>query len=407
MIEMPQTQTETPPQRCRGPFSTLDRVSLCYRLAKQRLPSFKDYAIHWVKGTLVYEKFWALTEVSFSVARGEVVGIVGRNGAGKSSLLKIVSGVLEPTTGKVHFDGRIAPILELGTGFDHELTGRENIFLNGLLLGRTRREIRERLDAIIEYSELGDFIESPIRSYSSGMLGRLGFSIAAAWTPGPADPRRGLRRRRRRLHEEVREDAVGLPRRRGDDPAGLALGADRPRDLHPRALARPRPPGRRRQARRSRRRLRPEHLRHRLTATREILGQAPVCGKLAPVPGVRPQPPRSAPPRIALRIPTARAPRAPPPPCPGTPGRAASRSPGRSRAARRRSPPSRPPRPRATGRRAPRASAARERRRRERAAKCTSLSIGKVIPWVAFSSVSGTGSMSATAIATAKARERR
>lgn len=165
------------------PVLTLDRVSLRYRLAKQRLPSFKDYAIHWVKGTLTYESFWALTEVSFAVTRGEVVGIVGRNGAGKSSLLKVVSRVLEPTSGTLACEGRIAPILELGTGFDHELTGRENIFLNGMLLGRTRREIRERIDAIVEYSELGDFIESPIRSYSSGMLGRLGFSIASAWTP--------------------------------------------------------------------------------------------------------------------------------------------------------------------------------------------------------------------------------
>ena len=117
------------------------------------------------------------------MARGEVVGIVGRNGAGKSSLLKVISRVLEPTTGSVRFDGRLAPILELGTGFDHELTGRENIFLNGMLLGRTRREIRERIDAIVDYSELGEFIESPIRAYSSGMLGRLGFSIASAWTP--------------------------------------------------------------------------------------------------------------------------------------------------------------------------------------------------------------------------------
>lgn len=173
----------TAPDAATQPLLALDRVSLCYRLAKQRLPSFKDYAIHWVKGTLTYESFWALSEVSFQVARGEVVGIVGRNGAGKSSLLKIVSGVLEPTTGQVRFDGRLAPILELGTGFDHELTGRENIFLNGMLLGRTRREIRERLDAIIDYSELGDFIESPIRAYSSGMLARLGFSIASAWTP--------------------------------------------------------------------------------------------------------------------------------------------------------------------------------------------------------------------------------
>ncbi len=165
------------------PVLELDSVSLRYRLAKQRLPSFKDYAIHWAKGNLTYQSFWALTEVSFSVARGEVVGIVGRNGAGKSSLLKIVSRVLEPTTGTLRSEGRTAPILELGTGFDHELTGRENIFLNGMLLGRARREIRERIDAIVEFSELGDFIESPIRAYSSGMLGRLGFSIATAWTP--------------------------------------------------------------------------------------------------------------------------------------------------------------------------------------------------------------------------------
>lgn len=165
------------------PLLSLEGISLCYRLAKQRLPSFKDYAIHWMKGTLTYESFWAVTDVSFAVGRGEVVGIVGRNGAGKSSLLKVISRVLEPTHGEVHFDGRIAPILELGTGLDHELTGRENIYLNAMLLGRSRREIHERFDAIVEFSELGDFIESPIRSYSSGMMSRLGFSIATAWTP--------------------------------------------------------------------------------------------------------------------------------------------------------------------------------------------------------------------------------
>ena len=137
-----------------------------------------------MKGALTYESFWALTDVSFSVARGEVVGIVGRNGAGKSTLLKVISRVLEPTSGTLRVGGRVAPILELGTGFDLELTGRENIFLNGLLLGRTRREIRERDDAIVDFTELGDFIESPIRNYSSGMLARLGFSIATAWTAG-------------------------------------------------------------------------------------------------------------------------------------------------------------------------------------------------------------------------------
>ncbi len=166
-----------------APVVSVDHLSLRYRLARQRLPSLKEYAIHWLKGTLVYSDFWALSDVSFAIGRGEVLGIVGRNGAGKSSLLKVIAGVLEATRGTVRIDGRVAPILALGTGFDPELTGRENIFLNGLLLGHSRREIRERVDAIVDFSELGEFIHSPIRTYSSGMLGRLGFSIATAWVP--------------------------------------------------------------------------------------------------------------------------------------------------------------------------------------------------------------------------------
>lgn len=161
----------------------LSDVSLCYRLAKQRIPSFKEYAIHWLKGTLTYQRLWALTGVSFEVGRGESVGIVGRNGAGKSTLLKVISKVLEPTRGQVEVAGSVAPILELGTGFDHELTGLENIHLNALLLGRSRTEIQAELDGIIAFSGLGEFIHSPIRNYSSGMLARLGFSIATAWMP--------------------------------------------------------------------------------------------------------------------------------------------------------------------------------------------------------------------------------
>jgi ABC-type polysaccharide/polyol phosphate transport system ATPase subunit len=161
----------------------LEHISLRYRLAKQRIPSFKDYAIHWLRGALTHQSFWAVKDVSFEMRRGEVVGIVGRNGAGKSSLLKIIAGVLPPTTGEIHVAERVAPILELGTGFDPELTGRENIHLNALLLGHSRREIRQREDDIIAFSELGDFIDSPLRTYSTGMLGRLGFSIASAWVP--------------------------------------------------------------------------------------------------------------------------------------------------------------------------------------------------------------------------------
>ena len=168
----------------RAAMIVLDDVSLFYRLARQRAPSFKEYAIHWIRGALVHESFWALREISFTVRRGETVGVVGLNGAGKSSLLKILAGVLEQTSGTVEVNGRVAPILELGTGFDPELTGRENIFLNGLLLGHSRAEIREQEASIIDFTELGEFIDSPIRTYSTGMVGRLGFAIATAWKPG-------------------------------------------------------------------------------------------------------------------------------------------------------------------------------------------------------------------------------
>ena len=161
----------------------LDDVSLCYRLAKQRIPSLKDYAIHMMKGALSYEKLWALSDVSFSIRDGETVGIIGRNGAGKSTLLKVISGVLKPSEGRREVRGLVVPILELGTGFDHELTGVENIYLNALLLGRKRREIDASLERIIEFSGLGDFVRAPIRNYSTGMVARLGFSIATAWLP--------------------------------------------------------------------------------------------------------------------------------------------------------------------------------------------------------------------------------
>lgn len=161
----------------------LEGVSLCYRLAKHRIPSLKEYAIHFMRGALSYEKLWALRDVTISVPRGQTLGIVGRNGAGKSSLLKVISRVFKPTTGRIEVTGRLAPILELGTGFDFELTGIENIYLNALLLGRTRKEIDGKLEEIIDFSGLGDFVRSPIRNYSSGMLSRLGFSIATAWVP--------------------------------------------------------------------------------------------------------------------------------------------------------------------------------------------------------------------------------
>ena len=165
------------------PVIELQDVSVCYRLAKQRLGSIKEYFIHLVKGALVYEQLWALENVDLVVEKGEVVGVIGPNGAGKSTLSKGVSGVLKPTRGRCRVKGMIAPILELGTGFDFELTGHENIYLNALLLGRTKREIETKVDEIVAFSGLGGFIHSPVRNYSTGMIARLGFSVATAWVP--------------------------------------------------------------------------------------------------------------------------------------------------------------------------------------------------------------------------------
>jgi ABC-2 type transport system ATP-binding protein/lipopolysaccharide transport system ATP-binding protein len=166
-----------------APLIDLEEIGLRYRLAKQRIPSFKEYAVHWMRGTLVHEELWALDGLTLSIGRGESVAIIGHNGAGKSTLLKVISRVLKPTRGRVAVGGTVVPLLELGTGFDVELTGFENIYLNALLLGRSRAEINVACDGIIERSGLGDFVRAPIRNYSTGMMARLGFAIATAWVP--------------------------------------------------------------------------------------------------------------------------------------------------------------------------------------------------------------------------------
>lgn len=161
----------------------VDHVSMKFHLNVNRTNSLKEWFVSRLKGELKYEDFYALNDVSFSIERGEVVGIIGRNGAGKSTLLKVISGIYKPTSGKCVSAGRIAPMLELGSGFDYELSGRDNIFLNGAILGFEEKFLREKYDEILEFSELGEFIEQPIKTYSSGMLTRLAFSVATIIEP--------------------------------------------------------------------------------------------------------------------------------------------------------------------------------------------------------------------------------
>lgn len=161
----------------------VDHVSVKYLMSYDRVKSIKEYLVQRVQGKLKYEEFWALKDVSFHVRQGEVLGIVGHNGAGKSTLLKVISGILRPTEGAVSVRGSIVPMLELGSGFDHDLSGRENIFLNGAILGYSEHYLQEKYEAIVDFSELGKFIDVPIRNYSSGMLMRLAFSIATVVEP--------------------------------------------------------------------------------------------------------------------------------------------------------------------------------------------------------------------------------
>lgn len=162
---------------------TVENVSVSFRMNQDKILSIKEHIVARLKGKLQYKDFWALSGVSFSVQKGEVLGLIGRNGAGKSTLLKVISGILRPTSGRVAVAGNIVPMLELGSGFDFDLTGRENIFLNGAILGYSKAFLEEKYQEILDFSELGDFINMPIRNYSSGMLMRLAFSVATVVNP--------------------------------------------------------------------------------------------------------------------------------------------------------------------------------------------------------------------------------
>lgn len=161
----------------------VDHVSMMFNINREGVDSAKEYFVRMIKRDLHYTKFWALKDVSFKVEKGERLGIMGFNGAGKSTLLKVIAGVLKPTYGSATVKGVVAPMLELGAGFDLNYSGKENIFLYGATMGFSRKFLQEKYDEIVEFSELGSFIDAPVKSYSSGMRSRLGFSIATSVKP--------------------------------------------------------------------------------------------------------------------------------------------------------------------------------------------------------------------------------
>ncbi len=165
------------------PAIVVENMSMMFNLNQEKVDNIKEFFIKLVTKKLRFTEFWALNDISFTVEKGDRVGVLGFNGAGKSTLLKVISGVLKPTKGSVKVNGVIAPMLELGAGFDMNYSGKENIFLYGATMGYSRKFIEEKYDEIVEFSELGEFIDAPLKSYSSGMKSRLGFAIATAVKP--------------------------------------------------------------------------------------------------------------------------------------------------------------------------------------------------------------------------------
>ena len=162
---------------------SVEHITMKFDMSPEKIDNIKEYVIKWLKRDIKREEFMALDDVSFTLNKGDRLGLIGLNGAGKSTLLKIIAGVMKPTSGNISVSGKIAPLLELGAGFDPNYTGRENIYLNGAILGYSKEFIESRYDEIAEFSELGHFLEIPIKNYSSGMRSKLGFSIATIVEP--------------------------------------------------------------------------------------------------------------------------------------------------------------------------------------------------------------------------------
>jgi len=166
-----------------GAVVKVDGVSMMFNLSSERIDSIKEYLIKTLRRELHYQEFWALKNISFELEKGDSLGIIGLNGSGKSTLLKVISGILKPTKGSVVTAGSIAPLIELGAGFDANLSARENIYLNGAILGYDHKYMEQRFDEIIAFAELQDFVDTAIKNYSSGMVARLGFAIATMNVP--------------------------------------------------------------------------------------------------------------------------------------------------------------------------------------------------------------------------------
>ena len=161
----------------------LENVSLKFNLPSEKIDNVKEYIIKFLKGKLKYNEFWVLNDINLKVKRGESLALIGRNGSGKSTLLKIIAGIFEPTKGSVEVNGTVAPLINLGAGFDMDATAEENVYLNGAILGYSKKEMKEKYDRIVEFSELKNFMQTPLKNFSSGMLARLGFSIAVDVKP--------------------------------------------------------------------------------------------------------------------------------------------------------------------------------------------------------------------------------
>jgi ABC-2 type transport system ATP-binding protein len=183
MLTASEKEVDMQVQAKEEPVVRFEDVSVRYRVPRERVSGIKEYTIRWLQRRLEYVEFWAVHDVSFQVNRGEAFGIVGRNGAGKSTMLKVMARVLQPTAGRVVMRGRLAPLLELGGGFHPELVGRENVYLNMALLGYPHQLTNEMFDSIVEFAEIDDFIDAPLRTYSTGMVARLGFAVATCVRP--------------------------------------------------------------------------------------------------------------------------------------------------------------------------------------------------------------------------------